>query len=459
MACPTLRHLAVNRLSQTDIKLSVKLRYFIIAGTVACGVSLQSVSLHGQTVGQFGGKPTRLPNVDQVIRSKVGAEDFVRSQPSDNNWALTKPNINQAWLQSTTPMASSEKAIAKLEQAKIEYHAKAWLSAEQSAWESISLFSQAIDLRSPSHRRQVDAGHRFRVAKDAIIEARDFGSSHGTFDSESLRRLAKSHRTNLIASDRAVALTAATAVDRYLDLARRNLAGLAARDTRCAEAIDFLAAIYLSRNDASQLPGETALCLRRAALQGQPNNADLAARLGMQLADVGLVDEAKWALDHSLQIDFQPLVANRLAMLLEATGEQAAADQLYAQVATRTRFREGVADDPSRTDLANVNQFSTESSSPNMNLPKITQLSPSQFAAISKPVMQKVQQPSVVSKTRSKTVIPASFASTRLDDLNQSLHAKPAPVSLPAEPQAKATTPINRWFRAIKSPWKKLSND
>ncbi|KAA1259631.1 hypothetical protein LF1_21660 [Rubripirellula obstinata] len=434
----------------------MKLSSLIIAGTFACGVSLNSAGVQGQSISEFGSKPTRLPAVGQ----RVGGSVAERTDQQDLGGRQAK-----SWLQSTTPMASSDKACQKLEQAKIEYHSKAWLSAEQSAWEAISLFSQAIDLRSGNDGRdRIDAGDRFRVAKDAILEARDFGSSYATTDSGSLLRLAKSHRTNLIATDDVDGLTAAVAADRYLDLARRNLAPIAARDSRCAEAIDFLAAIYLGRNESKQLPGETALCLRRAALQGQPDNADLAARLGMQLADVGLVDEAKWALEHSLQIYFQPVIANRLASLMQRSGQVAAADQWRNQVAVRSRFREGVPGDAADAVLANSRQSSTVKETPQVDVPIITQLSPSEFASVSRPVMQEVSAsnaltpnsmtPSAATAATPKAVVPVSFASTRLDELNHSLHAKPARTAVMEEPETKAKNPVTRWFQSIKSPWK-----
>lgn len=447
----------------------MKLSSLIIAGTFACGVSINNADVQGQSNSELGHKPTRLPAIGQSFDQSVSqSTDLSQStvQGADRDHGAGKQA--KLWLQSTTPMASSDKACQKLDQAKVEYHSKAWLSAEQSAWEAISLFSQAIDLRSRNDGSdRIDAGDRFRVAKNAILEARDFGSSYATTDSESLLRLAKSHRTTLIATDDVDGLTTAVAVDRYLDLARRNLAPIAARDSRCAEAIDFLAAIYLGRNESKQLPGETALCLRRAALQGQPDNADLAARLGMQLADVGLVDEAKWALEHSLQMNFQPVIANRLASLMQYSGQDAAADQWRNQVATRSRFREGVPADSIDSVSADSNQFSTNSESQHVSVPMITQLSPSEFASVSKPVMQEVSAsnsstpnsltPKAATAAIPKTVVPVSFASTRLDQLNGSLDATPTRTAVVEEPKTQARNPVKRWFQSIKSPWKSFS--
>ncbi len=113
-------------------------------------------------------------------------------------------------------------------------------------------------------------------------------------DSYSMRRMIMSHQTAVLDSQPIDTLTATDAIDRYLDEARVRLAGIAAKSVEAAQAMDLLAAIYLGRADARTLPSSTALCLRRAALQGQPANASLAMRLGMHLADLGLYQEARW---------------------------------------------------------------------------------------------------------------------------------------------------------------------
>jgi hypothetical protein len=375
----------------------------------------------------------------ELAGSKMASSEL-SSQGVAEQITLNGPPPRQAWLQSTTAMALSDKAVGKLEQAKIEYHSKAWLSAEQSAWEAIAFFSQAIDLRT------VDTGamERFRVAREAIIEARDFGATNATTQSDALMRIAKSHRTDVIADDEASNLTAAVAADRYLDFARRNLAPLAAADVRCAEAIDFLAAIYLARREPRQLPGETSLCLRRAALQGQPGNADLAARLGMQLADVGLVDEAKWAMQHSLQFHFQPVVANRLAAL--------------------TQHSESTNQAGSFASIEIKKESSLLASDQRAEMPLITQLTPDEFAAVSKPVMQPTQSLKASSQgsiepRRSSTVAAVSFASARLGSSDPTLHTKTT-VSEPSqetEKETKQPNSIRRWFQSIPTPWSSTS--
>ncbi|MEM8910763.1 MAG: hypothetical protein AAGC97_03260 [Planctomycetota bacterium] len=156
--------------------------------------------------------------------------------------------------------------------------------------------------------------------------------------------------------------TAAEAIDRYLDYARSELSFLASESLNAAETMDLLAAIRLGRADSTQLPGPTAICLRRAAVQGQRSNADLAAKLGHHLADVGLLDEASWALRHSLSIQDHPVHRSRLAIIEAQKGSaqggppvMTSAPQPFAHVSRR--------------------------------MPDVTALSPESFAAISSSVM------------------------------------------------------------------------
>ena len=427
----------------------MKLSTLIFAGTITSVASIAGVQVQGQSVDQLHPAPTRLPSVNAKVVSNESVKRLPRVAKQSRPSVSASP-ASHPWLQSTTAIASSGKAFEKLEQAKVEFHSKAWLSAEQSTWESISLFSQAIDLRGEG----IDASNRLRIAKDAILEARDFGGIDGAPDPDAILRLAKSHRTQLITANDATGLTAAAAADCYLDLARRNLAPIAASDPQCAEAIDFLAAIYLGRDEPKQLPGETALCLRRAALQGQPANADLAARLGVQLADVGLVEEAKWAMEHSLQIQFQPVVANRLASLMRQTGQHAAANQWADQIRVRSRFNEGAPAESGNSAYASAQPSALMKDESAIVVPVITQLSPSQFASVSKPVMRESSRNAADSLPTSKPIVPVSFASARLDNGTRSQQTEISASSMNSVSEVKKASPVRRWFQSIKSPWK-----
>ena len=94
----------------------------------------------------------------------------------------------QTWLKSSTTMATTAKATAKLEQAKVEYHSKAWLSAEQSAWESIAFFAQAIDLSNNETDRDEDLVAKTLPLGNVFAWRKTRSLKHATSQVPSLRR-------------------------------------------------------------------------------------------------------------------------------------------------------------------------------------------------------------------------------------------------------------------------------
>ena len=119
-------------------------------------------------------------------------------------------------------------------------------------------------------------------------------------------------------------------------------------------------ALVFAGDEAVDLPEETSLCLRRAALQGQPANAHLASRLGMQLADMGLDAEAERTLRHAMSISPDAETAQSLVQVMQRRGKQADAQRLSEGI------QQTLASGPSQS-----------------RLPTVIQLSPSQFASIS----------------------------------------------------------------------------
>ena len=144
--------------------------------------------------------------------------------------------------------------------------------------------------------------------------------------------MAISHSTDVLDFLPCDELSGTDAADRYLDSARVALAEIASQSVEAAQAMDLLAAIYLKQNNAAKLHNATALCLRRAALQGQPENASLASRLGMQLLDVGLLEEARWALKHSLSMEKDQATTQAYLAVLYQTGRKAEAQQVLASL-------------------------------------------------------------------------------------------------------------------------------
>lgn len=267
------------------------------------------------------------------------------------------------WLRSSSPASQQSDAFRLLDQATCEYNVGAWASAEASVWESLISSAAGLDL---AHRAKTPGSGNIatadlKLARTAIREARDFAGAYGDLDSQGVKRIARSHLTNIVKDDRAP-ISGADAIDQYFNEARIRLSRIAAARVEAAQAMDLLAAIHLGRNERRLLPSQTALCLRRAALQGQPGNGSLALRVGMQLADLGLDDEARWALEHSMAIEPTQQGAKTLAKVLRRIGDHLGAEEITRQAAER---------------------FAAKPAKASPEIPRIQFVSPEQFAKLS----------------------------------------------------------------------------
>lgn len=253
--------------------------------------------------------PRRLPAVSQS-RDAANMERAIvvaarRSADGSSQQTSSAASMSTRYLQSITSDSCRSRAARNLDDAYREYSVGAWASAEASAWKALELTATGIDVDARQEARSgvtASAAEALRVARTAIREARDFVHFGAAVDHDLILGIATSHQTPVLAGGVPTGMTPTEAADRYLDYARVKLTPLAAARVQAAQAMDLIAAIGLGRNDANSLPEETALCLRRAALTGQPSNASLASRLGMQLADMGLDAEAQWTLRHAMQL-------------------------------------------------------------------------------------------------------------------------------------------------------------
>ncbi len=339
-------------------------------------------------------RPVRLPGVDHSTPSPATPERVLpAAEPINGDIRQAKARLvsmktalevepaapiaeSARWLPTTTADARFDQARRHLSEAMRAYDVRAWLSAEDSAWDAISASAEAIDLARRESGLATPAAQtataQLRLAHRAIVEARDFARWSSPGDAEAIARTARSHVTTVLHGVPSTGLTSTEAVDRYLDAARVALSDLAAQSIEAAQAMDLLAATLLTRGEPKQLPQSTSLCLRRAALKGQPQNASLAFRLGAQLAEIGLLKEAQWALEHSLTLQPNADAATVLASVLRRSGQADAAQHLLASYRYPTTI-------------------GTVGSSP--KVPHITQLSPEQFASVSPPVMTEPAQP------------------------------------------------------------------
>lgn len=265
------------------------------------------------------------------------------------------------YLPTTAAAGLSQQCSDLLQQAGRELSVGAYASAEASAWQTIRVAAEAIDLGrnrgnvgvddfasggpgafgTPAFGTPGSAVGAVEAARVAILEARSFAPLIGVDAPAAVRGRIRSHRTPILQADgrrrdarandheRAEGrFSAGEAIDRYLEHARVLLAPVAAARTDAAEAMDLLAAVYLRRDDPETLPAPTAICLRRAAFQGQSDNTSLALRLGQQLRVSGLLGEAEWVLSHALRRDPSAAVAEELARVFDRQSRPEDADRV-----------------------------------------------------------------------------------------------------------------------------------
>ncbi|WP_442505540.1 tetratricopeptide repeat protein [Novipirellula sp. SH528] len=297
-----------------------------------------------------------------------------------------------ATLPYTTSMESQLKCRQLLDQAAHEYRVKAWLSAETSTWAALTHAVEGVQIATREAANNTDERHDPLVdlqrARTALTEVRDFAEQSTSAHQIDMETIVRSHRTKVLRNVDLDGITSTRAIEAYLDDARQTLANLASESVQAAEAMDLLAAIYLTRDDKRTLPSSTSLCLRRAALQGQPENANLASNLGMQLARVGMLTEAQRVLQHSVSLRNDPATQVALAGVLQQLGQfEAAAKvkvELQATSYPTTEFPKGI------------------------RIPEVIQLSPAEFAAVSNSVMQ-----TPAGSQRAASQVPAIAASVK----------------------------------------------
>ena len=342
-------------------------------------------------------------------------------------------STSNGYFRTTTASSRRSDAQQQLARAMHEYSVRAWASSEQSAWQTLRIAAESVDLaNSASGVPCRDAQSALQDARQAIREAMHFSGCYGDTDPEAIARLVQSHRTPVLHGQPLQKMTASEATDHYLNEARIKLSSIAAGSVEAAQAMDLLAAVYLSRGDAATLPNSTALCLRRAALQGQPENPHLAAQLGLHLAAMDLLEEAKWALEHSLALQPNAEIAATLQQVLQQTGETESAKHPARAVPGNEPFQ------PDRSTQAFSNAVASEPMLPArssaatipspVGMPGIVRYTPRDFTALSRPAQlptngsRVTQKPtSTVSHHNPVTVEPSGGKKSLMRKFTESL--------------------------------------
>lgn len=172
-------------------------------------------------------------------------------------------------------------------------------SAKKYAMEAMRSIVAMRDARTGGnqHAKQLE------VALDAIRESKDFCGQFGVIDEHALKRMVVAHETTVLKDNDFEHISVLEATQAYLAVANTNLV-LAARDVQ--EASDALVLLGQIEQQMSQ-PGDihaaaVAVTLQRAAVEISPANAFAYRELGATLLNHGLVEQAAWALNRSIEI-------------------------------------------------------------------------------------------------------------------------------------------------------------
>lgn len=204
------------------------------------------------------------------------------------------------------PLSESLTAVQMLRQAqRLQREAEqliargAHYAARQTAAESLRAFAAASDLAQNSHnaKQQLDA------ALEAVRESGDFLGRYGTVDQAGLARMVGSHRTPLLKRIDTSDLSPVAAADLYLDFARDRFSRALAGNPDAARSLMVLGQAERQRDAGPTTANDSiALCCARAALAVSPEDATTHNELGYLALQVGLLDEARWALERGLSI-------------------------------------------------------------------------------------------------------------------------------------------------------------
>lgn len=286
----------------------------------------------------------------QEIAQKVSQS--IRSQPSEELSLPPRPDVR-----SMTAKRLAREAVTILERAEGEQRRGMVAAAKRSADEVLHKIAQANDLLAP----ELQAAVYLEQAQAALREAEDFLGRFGSVDGQDIARMVDSHQTPVLKSCDVSEMTGPQAADLYLDHARRLFAYVANRNPIATAALRTLADLRRRSATAQAADDAAAISLLRAAFQASPEDAIIANELGYELLQQGLLDEARWTLAKSYQLQPSRAAGMNLVEAFRQSGDLPAARELLAQVQALPQVPVPAA-------------------------PPIMVLDPQEFASISKPL-------------------------------------------------------------------------
>jgi hypothetical protein len=172
-------------------------------------------------------------------------------------------------------------------------------SAKKFALEALRSIVAMRDAQSGGNRH----AKYLEAAFDAVRESEDFSGRFGTADHSALKRMVVVHQTDVLKDQDLENMSVLEATESYLAVAKLNFVQAAAGVREGSDALVLLGKIErrMAQHDDTHAAA-VAVTLQRAAVEIEPTNALGYRELGSTLLHQGLVQQAAWALNRSIEI-------------------------------------------------------------------------------------------------------------------------------------------------------------
>jgi hypothetical protein len=204
-------------------------------------------------------------------------------------------------VRTTSPHATRLRTVAQesLRNAQHRLQRQATHSAKRHATDALRSIVAMRDAQAGGNRHM----KHLQIAFDAIRESKDFGGQFGEIDLNALKRMVTVHETDVLKNRDLDDVSGLEATESYLAVARTNLVLAADGASEASDALVLLGQIEKRQSESGNAHGAAvAVSLQRAAIEIEPSNALGYRELGTTLLNQGLVDEAAWALNKSIDI-------------------------------------------------------------------------------------------------------------------------------------------------------------
>lgn len=199
----------------------------------------------------------------------------------------------------------------------------AYYAARAKMIESLRIITQALDSRKTGKRHSEALGR----AKQAFREVGDFDPRGSVVDAElNVARIISGHRTKILRDVSVEHLTPLVVRQKYLEYAQRQFAEACDGLPIGSHALYGLGRVYAvmahAEIDKQMLCLPKAVTLHQAALLVDSTNVQAANELGVLLARLGQLNDARRALRHAVSIESRSEIWMNLAAVHQRLGER-----------------------------------------------------------------------------------------------------------------------------------------